>query len=487
MKSTWVQVILGLFLILVFGSGSLLNASARDAKAPEDEQPGERIFLPVVRNNYPLPMSVFGVEVTPGWIARTSEKAQQARVTWVRYNGIAWHEVEAQRGIIDWSVLSSFENEMIRLNQAGISPMVIVRGVPEWAQIPDSQYVGYTCGPIDSAALGDFANFLNAVVSRYSKPPFNVHYWELGNEPDVDPDYVYADPPYGCWGDDADPYYGAARYSQMLSVAYPAIKGADPSAQVILGGLLLDCDPTNPPENYNCTPGNFLEGVLRSGGGQYLDVIAYHSYPYWYGADSFDWDLNYQKWKDRGGILLGKADFIREVMARYGVQKPILMNEGGLMCGFPSTHPRYPECQETAFNGLQANHLIRLYTRSWAVGLEGVAWYTLNGPGWREGGLLNSDASARLSYQTLEFLSNLLLEARFSHQLASGTLEGYEFVSLERSGPRYQIYWSNDLSTFPVDLPAGTSAVYDRYGGLVAYGGNQLQVGFDPVVIVFEP
>lgn len=477
----WLLILVALML------GLMMDVALPAQPAFAEDEPAYQVLFPLVSNDHPLPLSVFGVEVNRGWVMKTLQKAQQAQVSWIRYNGILWHDVEAQRGVIDWSLLSDFEVDMIALNQAGIIPMVIIRGTPTWAQIPNSQYTGYFCGPIDDSALSDFANFVTAVVERYSKPPYNVHYWELGNEPDVDPDYVYPDAPYGCWGDDADTYYGAARYTRMLKVAFTAIKAADPTAKVILGGLLLDCDPTNSPSNYTCISGNFLEGILRNGGGQYLDIVAYHSYPFWYASTETDWDLAVAKWAKRGGTLLGKQEFLREVMARYGVNKPLMMNEGGLMCGYKETDSRYEWCQDVEFNHLQANYLVRMYIRGWSANLDGVAWYTLNGPGWREGGLLNSDSSPRVSYDSFEFLRYLLVDAKYVQQLAFGTLEGYEFVDLDSSGRRYLIYWSNDTSTSMVNLPADTVAVYDRYGNLQVVNDSQVQVGFDPIIIVAEP
>src|SRR5512145_713220 len=130
--------------------------------------------------------------------------------------------------------------------------IAIIGSTPTWALKS-----GYTCGAVSQAALEEFGDFVFDAVQRYSAPPYNVKYWELWNEPDV-VNYL------GCWGDEADPYYGGSYYAEMLKVAYPKIKAADPEAQVLTGGLLLDCDPVNPPENLqipgtpkNCTSARF--------------------------------------------------------------------------------------------------------------------------------------------------------------------------------------------------------------------------------------
>ena len=73
----------------------------------------------------------------------------------------------------------------------------------------------------------------------------------------------------------------------MLKVAYPQIKAADPQAQVLVGGLLLDCDP-RPGAGcsltaQNAIPPKFLEGILRNNGGPYFDGVSFHAY------DFYDW------------------------------------------------------------------------------------------------------------------------------------------------------------------------------------------------------
>ncbi|MBN1667932.1 MAG: hypothetical protein JW862_12630 [Anaerolineales bacterium] len=478
-------LLLGLLVGVFFLVGQIdVNAKVQPGSPEDDGQ--YQVLLPLVRANYPLPMSVFGVEINPKLVDIVSPKLVSTKVSWVRYHGIHWNDVQVEQGVIDWTELELFETEVLQLSKLGTTPMVIIHGTPTWARVPE--HPDHICGPIRQDALDDFAEFLTEIVSRYSKPPFNVHYWELGNEPDVDPDYIPADFVFGCWGDDTDPYFGGEYYAEMLKVAYPAIKAADPNARVILGGLLLDCDPANPPKSYACSSGKFLEGVFMNGGADFVDIIAYHAYPFWLGETNVDWDLAYPKWQARGGILLGKLELIREVMAQYGVQKPILMNEGGLMCGYETTDSdNYADCTSEAFAGIQANHLVRMYIRTWANGIDGAAWYTLNGPGWREGGLIGRKQQPRLSYYALEFLSEKLHNGRYSHQISSADLEGYEFFDIENHGTRYQWYWSNSSTTYQVEVPDGTVVIYNRYGDVLPAVGGQISVGFDPILLEITP
>lgn len=414
--------------------------------------------------------SVFGVEIGRGIVPLVANRLGEARINWVRYNGIVWSEVEPTQGNRDWSRIAGVEAEIRAIAEQGAAPVVIIRGAPAWAQkVPGSE-----CGPIKPEALDAFADFMRSAVARYSAPPYNVKYWEMGNEPDVDPSLIPAGMPFGCWGDANDEFYGGGYYAEMLKRVYPAIKSVDPDAQVVVGGLLLGCDPTNPPPNTECRDGRFLEGILRNGGGAAFDIMAYHSYMYW-GEPAGDWDLRHPFWSHRGGIFLGKLDFVRETMRRYGVDKPIMMNEGGLLC-FRSD----PRCSVPAFYADQANYAVRLYARTWANGLLSSFWYTLNGPGWQEGGLLDANQAPRPAFQTLRFMATLLEGATFSEKLGGGALEGYAF---RKGATTYQIYWTNDRSTVELPLPAGVRTVYDVAGQALQTSGSTLTVGFRPVIV----
>ncbi|WP_376791085.1 hypothetical protein [Thermoflexus sp.] len=434
-------------------------------------------YLPLVTMNYPPPPPVFGVEINRGAVGATLSQTIEAGVWWVRYNGILWSEVEPEIGLRDWSKLSDVEQEIRALSAHGLIPMVIVRGTPSWAQRVQGSY----CGPIKEDALDEFAAFMREVVSRYSVEPYNVKYWELGNEPDVDPGLVPPTSPFGCWGDKGDDYYGGGYYAEMLKRVYPAIKQADPTAQVVVGGLLLDCDPQSGTGGCDRQPGRFLEGILRNGGGPFFDILAYHAYPLWTPDERGDWDLNHPHWRHRGGALLGKLDFIKSVFQNYGISKPILMNEGGLMCD--SRDDNDPACSRDDFRDDQAKYVVRLYARTWAHNILGSVWYTMNGPGWRQGGLLDGSQHPRPSYDAFKFMSTLLEGSSYRGPLATGALEGYAFFN-KSARREYQVYWTNDKAyTTTLTLPKGAVA-YNKFGQTLTPMDGKISVGFDPVFIV---
>ena len=129
---------------------------------------------------------------------------------------------------------------------------------------------------------------MHALVARYSVALYNIKYWELWNEPDIASSNFPGDNLFGCWGDPNDPYYGGGYYADMLREVYPQIKAADPQGQVLVGGLLLDCDPRlgagcEKVKNNN-QPSKFLEGILRKNGVPFFDGVSFHAYDYYLGS-----------------------------------------------------------------------------------------------------------------------------------------------------------------------------------------------------------
>ncbi len=396
--------------------------------------------------------SVFGVEINRGTVAATANRLAELGADWVRYNGILWSEVEPTPGARNWDALKQVEADLQAISAAGAVPMVVVRGAPSWAQAqPDT-----ICGPIRADALPAFASFLSDLVARYRQPPYNVTFWELGNEPDAPFQLVGSTAPFGCWGDEQDEEsYGGAAYAAMLKVAYPAIKAANPQAQVILGGLILDCAPDRSlPNGQPCRAGRFFEGVLRAGGGDYFDIVAYHAYGYF--RPNYDPDRERPNWSDRGGATLGKAAYLRETLARYGYAKPLLMNEGALLCYRSS-----PNCRPNGFEAAKADAVVRLYARTLAIDLLMSHWYTLNGPGWQESGLLDANQQPVPAFQAFQFLRQQLASARYVRAVDTTGLEGYHFRTTD---DEVIIVWSVDGNERTFTVPAATRAIYDATG-----------------------
>jgi hypothetical protein len=417
----------------------------------------------------PVPPS-WGIEMQAVTPERGFGLAQEAGVHWLRNNGLFWDVVEATPGARDWQAVDGLESELRAAYAAGMETILIVRAAPEWARrVPGSE-----CSAVRPEALDAMAAFVADAVARYKDAPYGVKYWELGNEPDVDPRLVGPSSPFGCWGNMDDSYYGGEYYARMLKAVYPAVKAADPEAQVLIGGLLLDQDPSK-DEKAN-PPGRFLEGILRAGGGDYFDAVSFHAYV-GYDGQLHDWETLPGSWQERGGVVAGKVDLIRKVLKSYGYQKPLLLTEAALLCG---------NCTEKLLPGYlqaQAAYVPRLYLRSVGLGMAATLWYTLDGPGWRQAGLLDGDQQPRPAYQALSTMTSLVGDARYLHPLNDlPGIEGYAFATA--SGAEVWALWSRDGATLDLRVPPNFSQAVDYLGSPLPVQAGHLEVGFSPVYLL---
>jgi len=289
-----------------------------------------------------------------------------------------------------------------------------------------------------------------------------VRYWEIGNEPDA-PTTVNEPEIHGCWGNVNPPDdYGGGYYSKMLSVVYPAIKAADPRAQVLIGGLLLDCDPadTNDCGGAKALPATFFEGILKDGQGNNFDIVSFHGYPQYNPTNQIINDVNFPTWDLRSGVVLGKIDFLKEVMAQYGVTKPIIHTEGSLICPACST-PLTQQEQDGLYDA-QADYVVWLYVRNLSEGLMGTIWYQF-GAGWRYGGLLGGDTlNPKPAYNAFVFITKYLKRANYLEPVTSyPDFVGYKFTDM---GKEIWVLWAKDFTGHEITLPTNYTKVLDKYG-----------------------
>ena len=441
-------------------------------------------YMPLVNRGRPAPPNVgpasIGSEMYGGQDPTIMSRARGAKIRWTRVSGLDWKAIEPVRTnppTYNWSSVDEASIQAMTANE--IKVIAMVRYAPSWAQ----KYPGVSCGPIAENALDAFAQFMSAAVTKYSKAPYGIHYWEIGNEPDVDYTLVAPNSEFGCWGDENDAYYGGGYFAMMLEKVYPAIKAADPSATVMPGGLLLDCDPTHPPAGKTCKPANFLEGILRNNGkmngGNYFDMVSFHGYPVYNGTMQLD--EHYPSWESRGGVVLGKANFIREILAKYNVSKPLFHSEGSLTCPEYFTNVCNPPGQD--FYEAQADYVVWLYIRNWAADIKMTTWFQFI-DGWRYDGLLDSAWNPKPSYNALRFLTTELGLMSYNKQITTyAPLRTYEFTS---SSKKIWVIWSPDEQSHPFALPVGTLNVYDKYGSSITPVNNEISIE-SPVYVEITP
>jgi hypothetical protein len=468
-----------LLALLILSALALVSPSGVATSARPTAPGAHTTYLPLVQNSRSMP---FGVQPDRGQLAKAImvERARELGVQWTRLDMAFWRDLQPTRGApYNVAALAQFERDLDGAVAAGLTPMVVILGSPPWATI--NQPYPTSCGAIRADRFADFAALLEWLAARYKD---RVDYWEIGNEPDIDPSLVKPDEVFGCWGDIKDFYYGGEHYGKMLKAVAPAIRRANPRAKIMLGGLALLTPKT--PEPHMGKPENFFEGILRSGAGDSFDIVTFHSYP-WFSSRPLDYDYDADTqgpWKLLGGYTLGKAKFLRTLMAKYGVaDKPLFLNETALTCAMPPEGP----CPGVGpgFDRSQANFLVRMLTRGWAAGIQQFSWFTLDWPGFRSGSLLDKQYNPRLVYTAYQtFIAQTSPSDQpvrvYSYDRDDVSVETYRFT---KGSILVDVLWGKDLSTYYVKAPPGFIKAYDQFGEELPRLGPYLPVSFSAIYI----
>lgn len=428
------------------------------------------VYVPVIMNKAPL-QTVFGVTMSNIDSASGLDQIAEAGISWTRED-FTWAAIEPTEGERNWNAI--VEQELVNAATLNIKPIMVIGGTPAWALKS-----GFLCGAVKEEKFASLGAFAYDLVARYSAPPYNIRTWELWNEPD-------AAGILGCWGDPSnDQYYGGYYYGQMLKVVYPQIKAADPQAQVLVGGLLLDCDPENPPSGKDCTPSNFLAGILESGAGNYFDGVSFHAYDYFVGLGTYGFENWASSSSTTGPSTIVKGRYIKEILTHYGFGDKYLYNTETAVFYGPnvSTPPCAADAPATV-EETKVYHLIHSYASAIAEGYKTNIWYSAVGV--RCSGLLNSDLSTKPAYQAYKFAYQKLGDATFVQQItAYDQVMGYEY---RLSNRKLWVIWSQDGVNHTIILPK-MSLVVNKVGadGIAVQetNTNSLTIGINPYFIEF--
>ena len=187
-----------------------------------------------------------------------------------------------------------------------------------------------------------------------------------------------------------------------------------------------------------------------------------------------------------GGLTVGKANFLRQVLAQYGVDKPLFLNEFALNCpeNTSSCAAVTPE-----FLQIQADQLVRSVSRGLANQIRGFAWYTLDGPGWRNGGLLDEYQDPRPSYYAYQNLIETMMGTRYLAPRNYGS--GVEAYRFRRAATNIDVLWAKEDQTLTVTFPKSKFIeARDRDGAVLTpvkvAGKYQLPVDFSPIYLIFD-
>jgi polysaccharide biosynthesis protein PslG len=275
-----------------------------------------------------------------------------------------WDVVEKNPGKWDWG----FTDDVVSAAQGrGVNVLGLLCYSVGWAT-PGGGY-GYDQPAHAMPDLNAWANYVSQVVNRYKG---RVEYWEIWNEENHPIFFRNPDP---------------AAYTQILRAAYQAVKQADPSARVVLGGL-AGADVS------------YMEGIYQNGGWDSFDILGVHPYVA-------------PKSPEAGGLVSAELAKTKAFIDRHGGGKPIWVTE----LGWPASSGPWG----VRSDDVQAEYLVRgLIEAASAPGVERVFWYNLRNDGNDYGndelnyGLLQSDwRSPKRAYSAFQALTARLSGASF--------------------------------------------------------------------------
>ncbi len=441
----------------------VVGAGGRDEQWPH-------VYLPFALNDFPLDPPLFGVQTY--WSVDSANglpEMASADVAWLRLT-LSWRAVEPADTTPEGYRWDKYDQWFSNLQAHNIRPVVTVQGNPDWA----AQYGG---GPLYPEHMPDMVEFVGAMVERYDGDGFEdapgspvVNHWEFYNEQD-NANVLLAEAGYGYWG------HNGAAYADLLRQLGPVIKGANPRAQVLNGGIAYERFEETGDGPY---VRQFLDDFLAAGGGEYIDIFNFHYYP----------DFAYV-WAPYGSGVIGKANYLRDKLSSYGVSKPMACTEIG-------THS---DPSRGGSDELQSRYVVQSFVRAMAADLEIVNWFALRDI--TEGfpylyGLLDTNYAPKPAFTAFKVLTSQLTNVRYDRTLTveeTGTaeIEGYVFV---RDAQRVYVVWTNDDAQHTLDIAASEVERVDKYGVTdvlldradgVMDGVITVEIGPSPLFLAFEP
>ena len=209
-------------------------------------------------------VGVYSEELEHGHSADSAAVAARQRAAGIGLvrEQFSWWRIETSPGHLDFSV---YDHVVLTAAAAGMRVLPTLIDAPPWRSTAPA--VGQAHGfypPRDPQAMAVLAALL---VQRYGPlgtlwaahpevTPIPIHSWQVWNEPNV----------VTWWASGPDP----AQYVRLLAAVSNAIRGVDPTAEIVAGGL---------PESAMGTPiAEFLDGMYAAGARGTFDTLAIHPY-----------------------------------------------------------------------------------------------------------------------------------------------------------------------------------------------------------------
>jgi hypothetical protein len=312
--SNCAKKIAGFATTAVLSLALLASAADSHAQTPTGMLPGQgATTVDLATPSTSIPSSYFGLHILHLIDNQDTTWPNVPFGTWRLWDShVSWNELEPERGVYDFSLLDQY----VAKAQAENVQLILTLAIsPPWA---DNGAHGGTAPPVN---IDDWQSFVDVVAHRYAG---KIHYYEIWNEPD-----------HSAW------YSGTmTELLNMEQLAYTAIKAADSTNQVL-----------SPPVDGDPVGQSWLEEFLAEGGGQYVDIFAFHFYVGSYPE-----------------AMVMKVQQVQAILEKYGENNKAVWN----------TEAGWPFYEMT--DAVASDYVARAYIVNWALGLQRFALYAWDTP-----------------------------------------------------------------------------------------------------------
>jgi hypothetical protein len=392
------------------------------ARAEPPQQPASIGFFGL--NTYITGLERIANDGEDGMAALTA-KGRDAGAGWAREE-LSWANLEPGRKG-DWN-FTYMDRRISQLASAGYGIIGMLLTSPEWARVPDckaragaARTETYWCPPANPR---DFADFAWTIVERYDGDGVmdapgspRVAAWQIWNEPSA---------PLTWPGSPAE--YGA-----MLVESYKAMKAADSTAVVTLGGVYifdgLGTDPTDGLPFYS----SMIAAVPEAR--HTWDALPIHPFMTSAAPDAPGIHATITVW----GRILTAQRWLQQHPGAGGV-RPLWISEMGwttCRCGQADCPP-----SSVRDEGLAATYMVRAHAIAMSLGVQHVSYFQLEDKFDGEWGHACEDAASMLGTKAEGYREKPAFQAyrTMTGQLSGASFAGFGAAHRYRLNPRDQNY-----------------------------------------------
>lgn len=216
---------------------------------------------------------------------------------------IYWSQVQPEPGQWDWTAVDAFLGQVAATQEVWVT----VCSSSSWATTEPTDFLPSSPAKDEEA----FYLFVSTLVSHCAG---RVQYWQCNNEPS-NLGLLWAG--------------SAADYVAQLAIFHRAVRGAEPTAAVVLGGCgydVLSAAPGDPPRE-------FFDHVLANSG-ELFDLFAVHLY-------------------DDPRRIPDHVETVRSMMRDHGYERPVVVGEynGPTLFQLPEAETALEQTMISAFAG----------------------------------------------------------------------------------------------------------------------------------------